>query len=289
MSRLKPNASLVFSAIFGILIVLEIGWLRREHERAERAIAALNGAKKERDRLVHLSPGPNAANEAALDAAVGEAERMLVRLRTELGVSEPKATTPAPVAPVDAYFELCDFVERTRLRMSTAAIGIGPAERFGFTAYANAGPATEIASTIHRQREAIAHLMEIMLAVRPIAFLGIKRAKAESIPGGKMSSASDDYFIMPQPVSIVRSGLIDADAFRLQFSGHTAELRAVLNRLVAGERPLIVRAVEIEPVSREPGASHAAKSDHVIIEPNASKFTLTLEIPRVADKSGVEL
>ena len=74
-------------------------------------------------------------------------------------------------------------------------------------------------------------------------------------------------------------GRVESEAFRLEFTGQTAVLRAFLNSLAALPRPVIVRRVEVEPLTAESGASTApvAGAPVPLVAQNLSKFAVVVE------------
>jgi len=289
MTRFKPSLSFVLVALLLAAVAIEIGWTLRVRARAIRSLMVLEAKEQERNRLARLSPAPRAENEVAIAAAVSEADHRLTRLRNEVGIPNRSEVEPVLSGPMDEYFSLGDFAEKSRSRMNDASIGVGPAERFGFAAYANTGPGPEILSAVRRQRETVHHLVETLVESQPVAFMGIKRAKPEGVDGAKESAVSDDHFGMPRHLSIVRAGLVDTDAFRMEFTGYTSGLRRFLNRLADGARPVVVRSVEVEPMTKRTGAHQAGKSGSAtVVEPTVLKFTLVMEIPRAAGNGGVK-
>jgi hypothetical protein len=260
-------------------LVGEIDWLRRTQSRANRACAMLDQKKQERDRLSLQSPAPTLENERAIATALADAQQALALLRDELGENKTLATTPA--GSIEAFFDLSRFVEETRQKARDAKIAMKPAEHFGFASYANEGPAPALVPVVHRQRAAAGCIMDALIQARPLALLAVRRNQPGVAGDDKQSVSSEDYFVLPPHRSLREPGLIDSDAFRVEFSGQTAVLRQFLNGMKNAPLTMVVRSVEVEPF-RGTTTSPRQADPVALHRPQVSKFAVTLEIPLIA-------
>jgi hypothetical protein len=279
----KPTWPFIAIALFVAAMVLEIGWVGHHRARATRALSRLEAVKQEHRMLVRGSPAPRADTEAAMAAARSGSERLLHGMRQELGLTEENAESSDLGTPMDEYFALGDFAARMRARIGAAAIDVGRTERFGFSAYANAGPEPEILAEVRRQRETVELLVEILAEARPARFLGIKRTEPGRNGVTRGPSLSEDCFSVPRNRSLATADVVDADAFRLEFTGQTGALRRLLNSLAQAARPVIVRAVEVEPTVKDAHRREVTKTSSTDpVDPTVKRFSVLVEVPRPA-------
>lgn len=278
------------------LALLTEAWLgRAARQQADRALAALEQKKQERDALAGQSPALSAANEQVIAQDLGQTARVLTGLRAAL---QPRDRTPpgglAPTEPIDAYFAIAAFVERTRALAARAQVVLKPEERFGFAAHANEGPDKELVPAVHRQRQIAQYLVEALLEARPRALIGVQRERPltaaqraqrnQSGPTAGTATAGaggppPDFFELEVRSSLRLSGRIESEAFRLEFTGQTPALRAFLNSLATGPLPVIVRRVEVERLTAEtPSTANLPAGAPVpLVAQNLSKFAVVVE------------
>ncbi len=278
MIRLKPSLSLVLVAAFVAALGAELWYLQRARQQAARAVAALQQKVAERDWLAKQSPALNPENEQAIAEELVQAARTLADLRAGLKGQDADWLNVAPPAkPLDAFFDIASFVEKTRTATGQAKVGFSPDDHFGFAAYANEGPAPELVPAVFRQRLLVQRLVDTLLEARPLALLGLRR---ESVVAGQSpaKNAAVDYFAMDRALSLRQPGQLDTMAFRLEFSGQTATLRNFLNSLAAFSQPFVVRSVEVEPLAA-PGVTPAAVAGAAVplVRQNLSKFAVVVE------------
>ncbi len=264
-----------------VFIVAEVWLLQRSRQAATRALTALNHKKQERDRLARQSPALSVENEAAIVADVATASRMLAELHTTLQDKDATLFVSTPPAnSIDVYFELANFVEKLRTRAAQAQVLIKPDERFGFAAHANEGPGAEQIAAVHRQRLATQYLVEILLESRPLALVAVRRERpGDEISGAQLLNRADDYFALDRQLSLRQPGLVETEAFRLEFTGQTAALRGFLNTLATLRQLIVVRSVEVEPVPNALGKVPLSTVDEPVplVKASVSKFSITLE------------
>jgi hypothetical protein len=275
--------------------------VQRARQQAQLAQAALDLKKQERNRLARLSPAPSEANEQAIKSDLVAAGKILRSLQTAWlgeGVDGPATPAPAPVKSIEAYFDLAAFVERTRALAAGAQVQLKPAEDFGFKSYASEGPEPELVPAVIRQRVAVQHLVEALIEARPQTLLAVQREHpltagqrtARSRSGQTAASRTGpadgggqagDFFEMTGQISLRLPGQVDGEAYRLEFTGQTQNLRTFLNTLASSSLPIIVRSVEAEPlVTDAPGArpvSASAVTSMPLVSKSFSKFVVVVE------------
>lgn len=302
MNWLKQN--LWFGALLLVLataLMLE-GWLwSRYHQESRRALAALAQTKQERDRLAAQSPALSEANEQAIVQDLANTRKVLAALRSMLAGREGRAPGLPPARNIDLFFDLAAFVEKSRALAAQAQVVIKPDERFGFATHAHEGPEAELVPTVFQQRIVGQYLVEALLEARPRSLLSVQRERPltaaqragryKSLQAGTVPTAmpvvnggqGEDFFEFNPAFSMRVPGLVDSEAFRLEFTGQTAALRTFLNTLASFQLPVIVRSVEVEPLAaaepaNNPVAPSAGSAAPVpLVAQNVSRFAVVVE------------
>ncbi len=281
----------LFPVMMGVVLAAavsaEVWMLRQARLRATRSLLALEQKKQERDWLEKLAPAPTAENEAAVLTAVTEAREALARLRQELAAEMDPPDDSVPASPVDSLFALTELAEKMRRKAIEAQVALKPQESFGFSSHANEGPPVEAIPLVHRQQRTVQELLDTMMTVRPQALLAVNRERppAQEESGGPAGRVD---FFAPSPFLLVRQpGLVETDAFRLEFTGQTDVLRDFLDALANLPWPVLVRSVEVEPLNAPvmPVASLTDKAV-VVAKANSSRFVVALEVPVLVAKAG---
>ncbi len=282
--------------------VVAQGWLLAgamgEARRAENLLAQ---RRQERDWLAAQSPALSAANAAALEEDVAAAEKNLAALRTALA-GRRRARPEPPARPLDAYFALAAYTDRMRALAARQQVRVRADEAFGFASHTNEGPEPDLLARVHLQAVVLEHLVATLLEARPRALLGVQRerpvpesrrtvrlapaAAAETAePPARPGGVPADFFSPDEQLRLRRPGLVDTEAFRLEFTGQTQTLRAFLNEVAAFQLPVIVRSVEVEPaLADDAPVSDAAPSPDApvpVVRDNFSKFAVVLEFVEV--------
>ena len=302
MNWLKQNRVLA-SVLLGALAALtvEAGLLHRGWHQLVRVRAGLAQKKEERATLVRQSPALNRENELAVQVDLARARPALAELCTILQGEEGDELWAAPPGrSTTAYFDLAAFVEKMRTAAAQAEVKIKPDERFGFSSYANEGPAEGLLPAVFRQRVAAEYIVRALLESRPRTLLGVQRQLPVTVIPHKSSAAKtvagkpEDYFDAAGLIPLRVAGRLEGDAFRLEFTGQTPALREFLSTLAAFKLPVVVRSVEVEPLNAELPAIASATPLAVgvpvpLIAQNFSKFTVVVEMIRLiepAEESG---
>lgn len=289
--------------LFLLAVAAGAGWLGQNLRLAAgRTLAALEQKRQERDRLARQSPALSEENERAIARDLANSQLVLAALRTELQVKPGHAPGPAPAKPIDLYFGLAAFVEHTRARAARAQVGLKSDERFGFASHTQAGPAAGLIAAVHQQQVAGQMLTEALLEAHPRSVLSVRRERpltaaqradrnrpvaANQTSPVVLSPAEDpagDFFEFDPALSSRVAGLVDSDAFRLEFTGQTPVLRSFLNTLAAGPWPVVVRTVEVEPQAAEgallppAGSAHATEATVPLVRSQSSRFRVVVEV-----------
>ena len=178
-----------------------------------------------------------------------------------------RRATAAPKSRSRAFFEVTQWVEDLRAVARDFGVDCREDERFGFASYARQGPSLDALTRVHRQREAAGTLLESLFEARPHGFERLQREdplkEARRVTGGREEG---DYFAFGDVPPMALPSNAEAEAFRITFVGHTRALRRWINRLAAMPGPVVVRDLQVEPVS---GAGAA---------PDAVRFTVAVQV-----------
>jgi hypothetical protein len=309
----------IFSSILialGLVVAGEAWCIYDRAVAAKKSAAVLSKKRSELVALQSVNPFPSDENKAAVEADLHRTEIALATMREELKGRGPTAekmrNAKVPAEPTDIFFDLANFVEKTREKAQEAGVKIKADERFGFSSYASAGPDRELIPQVFRQRQVAQYLLEALFDAHPKELASLQReqpfTKAQEAaqaagqapaPHGTTGPDSDLFDIDPR-ISARVPGFVAASAFRLTFVGDTESLRTFLNKLATFELPLVVRSVEVEPsvASAAAGAQAASDSGSLgslfggvpppataeaapskpLVEKVLSKFTVTVEL-----------
>lgn len=269
---------------------------------AKKVLTGLEQKMTERRQLMRETPAPTAASEEAVLARIEAVRSALEEMRAELDPSEDTASNAAGAKPVEEYFKIAAFVESARAEAALARVAVRPGDRFGFASYASEGPPPELVPAVARQRIEVQRLLAMLLDARPDALLALQRERPltpgertqRNGPGGPgpatvsatrshdAGPAAGDFFDLDPAISIRRPGLVETDAFRLEFTGRTTTLRALLNRLAVSHWPVVVRSIEAEPsrggTPGSPSPGIAATASVPLVSPNPTRFTVVVEV-----------
>ncbi len=323
MASFKSNP-----VFYSILIVIGVvvageGWLIFDrNQAANKSHAILMQKRGELTALESVNPFPSKENKASVEADLRRTQVALATMREELKGRGPTAeqlrSAKVPAEPTDIFFDLATFVEDSRKKAKQAEVKIKADERFGFSAYANAGPDRDLIPQVFRQRQIAQYLVEALFASHATEMVSLQRerpltkdqmaiiASGQSLPqaASESSTPSTDLFEIDPRISARVPGFVSASAFRLTFIGETDSLRTLLNKLAAFELPLVVRSVEVEPAvaSTSAGSPSQATADSnslgaifgnttstsagsaepvkpkPLVEKVLSKFTVTVEL-----------
>jgi hypothetical protein len=279
MSRIKLSSSIVVVLAFVSALGVE-GWLLfRERRLANRATSALRQKIAERDWLARQSPALTSQNEQAIAAELMDANQALAAMRAALRGTDARWLNARPPAkPLDAFFDIAAFVERTRATAARAKVAFAPSESFGFAAYSTEGPAPEFLPLVYYQRLSAQRLLDALIEARPVSLLGLQREAPATVVSPE-KNGSVDYFSFNPAFSLRQAGQLDTLAFRLEFNGQTETLRDFLNRIAAFPQPFVVRSVEVDPLSAS--SSPASTKAGPLVQQNLSKFVVIVELLRL--------
>lgn len=260
---------------------------RRSMRTAEQR---LQRQQREWTAVQRISPSPTPTVASALTGDVAQAAATLETLQARLRGGKRAAaleTAKVPVERMDAYFDLASYVERMRASAARHQVAVTADEHFGFSAYANGGPAKDRIPAVFRQRQVLEYLLEELMAVSPLRLEKVERgALSADIPGRE---AEQDLFAMDPNWSVRVPDFIDTLAFRISFTGETSVLRRWLDRLAKFELPVVVRMVEAAPLKGAVRSMMATSQPHSLVlaqetpspqplvERSPVRFTVTFE------------
>ncbi|MFA6287982.1 MAG: Amuc_1100 family pilus-like protein [Opitutaceae bacterium] len=321
MASFKSNP-----VFYSVLIVIGVvvageGWCIFERSNAAKKSQKLLVQKRgELAALQAVNPYPNAANKVAVEADLLRTQKALATMREELKGRGPTAeqlrNAKVPAEPTDVFFDLANFVENNRVKAKQAKVKTKADERFGFSAYASAGPERDLIPQVFRQRQIAQYLLDALFDAHPGELVSLQRerprtaAQLAAIAAGQVpptvvesNATNTDLFEIDSRLSARVPGFVSATAFRVTFIGDTEALRNLLNKLASFELPLVVRSVEVEPsvISKTandpgagaantlsaifgtapaatPGASAASAKPKPLVAKVLSKFTVTIEL-----------
>lgn len=275
-----------------LIVVGEAAWtvsIVRGHRSAN---SKLLRARKELRALSKTEPSPTITAASELELGLSRQQIEVEKLKLELVGAASSVANPvgrdAPLERADGFFDIAAFVERMHDTATRRGVRLNADERFGFAAYAHAGPEIDALAAIFRQRCAIEYLLQILFDARPQALLAVQRER-ESIKAAAQTASeplrrdgsNGDSFEWDSRLSSRIAETVDAFAMRISFVAETVTLRALLNRLDAFEVPLVVREVEVEPAAKvERGQDRAAVNQvepAPLVAKMLSRFTVTVE------------
>lgn len=271
-----------------VLVALaELGLIYERFAASRDAAKKLEQRKADLQGMAGLTPPPTRDVATAIEADLARAQTALASMQNELKGRGPAAerirNAKVPAARTDAYFDLLQFVERTRELARKHDVIVRPeAARFGFNFYATEGPEVDRIEPVFQQRQIAQYLIEALIEARPRALLSVRRertltkaekearaqaaANGEPAPEADLSEEGLDYFTIDPRMSARVAGFVDTVAFRLVFVGQTAALRTFLNRLATFDLPVLVREVEIETATSEEAAAVVATEEAAAAE-----------------------
>lgn len=279
MKNRRPSLGVIAAAVWGLLLAAGAWAWHLERAAAATAGARLAGLGAEAERLRAIMPPLDPAGETAVAEAIAAHERQLRALRStwteELTVGEPAAA-------IDAWFELSRAVEDLQERAAGAGVHITPEERFGFASCFREGAAEIDLATAVMQARITGALTRALIDARPRAIVAVQR----EAPAGAAPADSTDFFRWEEARSLRAGGVLDATAFRLEFTGGTDVLRRFLGAVATQRLPLAVRSVEVSPFREESdgiGPASESRSGRVlVVEPGWSRFVIVIEHLRLA-------
>lgn len=280
-------------------------WLLvRSNQQVSLALGGLEQKRQARETFQQQVAGPSEETGREILQELGSVRARLAAARATLaGDDETIFNAPPPAKSIDAFFDVADFIEKTRTLAAQAQVAIRSDEHFGFSTHATEGPATELTAAVYRQRVIVQFLIGALFEARPTALFLVQRERplsavqrternqprVTSFAGPGVIPVHDDpadFFELAPRYSLRRSGELDTDAFKLEFSGQTRTLRGFMNHLAFCELPLVVRSVEVEPINSTAAAVSVASQPLAtatpipIVAQSISRFRVIVELIR---------
>jgi hypothetical protein len=280
-----------------------VSWSWGQFTRAEKAERAGQIKAHEWSAMQTMSPSPVDEVAAVLAGKVKSLESKLQAQQSELGGAkvDPVRAADTPAQRADAFFAIAQFVEAQRTLAAVAGVTIPEGANFGFSDYANSGPEVELIGVVHRQQMVMQRLLETLWQARPLRLTRTQRETPllADDAGNRVrrSGRNNDYLDEAGLRKMRREGIVDTLTFRIGFVGKTNTLRRYLRGLTALDLALVVRGIEVEPVSGsgrangglrtladlfrddegEPSGAIDGGDAVPIIEANESEFLVTVE------------
>ena len=333
-------------AALGLAAVGSVWCIYERNQAAQKSTKLLVKKRSELSMLLASVPAPSEDNKAAIKADLIRSEDALSQMRAELKghghaaesllnaraayvaaeklKPEERATllrqAKVPFEPTHLFFNIATFAEKMREKTQKADIKIKADERFGFSAYASAGPERDLIPLVYRQRQVAEYLLGALIEAKPTELVSLQREQPVTKtdlgevaqPSVKSSRSSknakhNDLFEIDPRITARVPGFVDASAFRLTFIGETGALRSLLNKLATFELPLVVRGVEVDPIIKTQSTEKAAPANTLssifgttptataepvkpkpLVEKVLSKFTVTVELIDLVETTPTE-
>ena len=174
-ARLRGRWGLI---IFAAIFVAEVGLAWRGYRAATQALIELRAKKNEREQFVLHRPSLGEENNQALLVQQHNVAASLEAMRTALrGRAAAALEPPLPPTAIGLFFDLADFIKKSRELAERAQVATRPEASFGFSDYAHEGPAVELAAAVFRQRLLAAQVLPLLYAARPLALLSLQRER----------------------------------------------------------------------------------------------------------------
>lgn len=274
----------------GLIALAEAGCLGERWAAATMARRRVEKLSRELRSFAVIQPEPTAENAARIEAGLVRANQALAAAKIGLipsGPAAPRLDQMVPEHRPDAFFDIAAFVEAMRARAQQAGVILRADERFGFSSYINEAPEAGRLAAVFRERLMVQSLLEVLIAARPRQLLAVQRARPPGQggrnPASPAGAGAADYFDLDPRVSARVPGMVETTAIRVAFTGQTAVLRTLLNKLAEFELPVVVRAVEVAPADGVPDVSAPARpGTTALIARPWSRFTVTVEFIALA-------
>lgn len=299
LSGYLQNRAVLF-AVTAVLAFAFVLWGMLRESRATEALDRLNR------QLEFSRGGPVAPSAAALDSLQGANEELAdVHAALDGQLFRGGELESFAGDSTAAFFELAGFVEGMNQSLKREGISIAEGERYGFSQFAQQGPAPEILNAVMAQKRAATVILDALVAAQPDTHNFLKREYIDAqSKGGSVfqdavpqSAASRTQFedtIIPGP----KMAGFESYTFELQFEGYSESLREFLKALMVADYPVLVKALQVLPLDRYevvPDSTRAASNNPFdllasasdqeaivgpvpIIRNNLSAFNLQLEV-----------
>ncbi|WP_221030117.1 Amuc_1100 family pilus-like protein [Actomonas aquatica] len=251
-----------------VLVALAAWWSWSAQGRAEAAQRRLRSVERSWQVLSLSEPLPTtevaadwAARREALQEAMADGRKRLG------GKGDDPLDVPVGLQRAEAFFTLAQFAQAQREQAAAAGVVVPEGYALGFSAYANSGPQDADLPIVLRQYRLVEALLgtvwssgarELTRVQREVP--ARKREDAANDRGVRGEGRAEDYLEWPAAQSLARDGLWQTLAVRVGFVGTTETLRQVLDAVQALPLPLVVRAVEVEPLGEDGTARGGVRS-----------------------------
>ena len=262
---LKPK---LLAFVFGFLVLWggAVSWSWSQHSRWEKSERGWEIKQREWGAMRSSTPSPLGEVVAELEKEVEVTQRKLGELREALngGRTDLIRAAAVPAQRADAFFAIAQFVEAQRQRAQTANVTVAEGTHFGFSDFANSGPATEYLGVVNRQQLVMERLLDSLWVARPLRLTRSQREMPRLADGEpnqrRISSRNNDYVEVASARTLKRDGVVDTLTFRIGFVGKTHTLRRFLRSLAEQDVALVVRGIEVEPITADGRSTGGVRS-----------------------------
>lgn len=283
-------------------------WITAERSaRLQELVSQYESHMRQLDAYVNRPIAPTRANLEALENNFALLYRQYEKVSSLLNLTtynEERLFGEPPESSTEAFFQIAEYIASSRKLIAAKEIGFDEESRFGFSAYANKGPAPDEIAKVHRQVRIMEVLIQSLAESGITEFQRIQREpfEGDAVPERRAAterrdhSLTGDLFRIHPHASMERDELIDCLAFRVAFKGQSLSLRNFVNRIVNSSLPFVIRGIEVDlttPVGEgserlaigenpffndsEVDRSVIQAAQVPIISENESSFVVTLE------------
>lgn len=263
----KEHPALV-AAVFATVVVVLAGLFFGFQQRGERAKlrVALDRLEAQARGLEAASPAPSPENLGLLRADRRAAEATAAGLLASLTETrQPLVGRPYGGAE-ELYFEIASFIEAMRARATASGVSVRPAVDFGFASFvaaqqiplpAGASPSetAELLGRVDVQLQALEIILGRLFEAKPRLLEAVERTPVAAVARTASRRPAEELFEMDPLVTAAVPGTITTQGYRITFSGRTHVLRDFLVAAAEWPEALVVRSVEVVPLSEPPATT----------------------------------
>ena len=267
-----------FLIVFGIATITALYFLFSARSTSNDALARLQEAVNEKNRLERLDPFPSEANFRKMKLHLENYTATLNKLKEELKTRVPN---PAPLAPNEFQARLRQSMLAVSERARTNRVKLPDNFALGFDEYTAALPNTNVAPLLGQELTQIELLMNLLIDARVDAISEFSR---KPLPDEHSASPAPSPSPARRPAAApVTQDLVDRHQVDVTFASAPSAARKVLNQIVSTpQQSCIVRLLHVRnqkdkgPPREQPaqpgtpGATPAAQPTPAKPPPNAA-------------------
>jgi hypothetical protein len=267
----------------GVLLLAELGGVWHRRAVAVEAVRRHQAVEVRRQELPPAVRGVLTDQRPALELSRRAGELWLEQTQRELmgAAPDPLLLGPEPLDRAAAYFELVRATDALVAAAQAASVRLLPGEMFGWASYAQGGPERDLIPEVHRQRRVIDRVVRLLFATEPRSLTGVQRERprGSSNDAAATTGVAADFFVPDPRWRILDDRRVSSTLVRVNFEGDTQVLRRFLHALASSVPPLLVRALDVEPVPWETGGELGPTdaAGPTAVAPAWSRFAVTIE------------